>query len=114
MVTPETQAYLAEVKAPTVVAPAEVQAAVKAFVNSGAKVGQEAQLLARLLQSAAISEPNVELRGQFEAGFQALNALQREAGAAELALRNVVDVLRRFAAWDAQTRQLAKSLGYTV
>jgi hypothetical protein len=110
----ETQAYLDEAKTPAVISPAEVEAAVKAFVASGAKVGQEAQLLARLLQAVAIAEPDAGLRGLMEEGFQKVGALQRESRTAETALRNVVLILREFSEWDARFRAKAAELGYVV
>jgi hypothetical protein len=110
----ETQDYLDEVKAPAVISPADVEAAVKAFVDGGAKVGQEAQLLARLLQAVAIAEPDTDLRGLMEEGFQKIGALQRESRAAETALRNVVLILREFSDWDAKFRAKAAELGYAI
>lgn len=110
----QTQAFLSEAKAPSVAKPADVMSAVAAFVASGAQVGQQAAKLAQLLQAAEIAEPDEGLRRLMEEGFQKLGALQREAGEAEHALREVVGVLRQIQEWNTRFRAEAAALGYTV
>lgn len=111
----ETQAYLNEAKTPTVIAPAAVKSAIKAWVPNGGKVGQQANLWARLLQDSELEEPDDALSGLYEEAFNIFSAMRRLTGEIELKQRQLIALYKgQFTPLDARMRVIAATLGYTV
>lgn len=110
----DTQAYLNEVKAPTVIGGATVRTATRNYVEAVGDMERQVALFAKLLQAAEMAEPDDVLRGQFEEGFQKLGALARQANEIERLMREVVRTYRDFKEWDVRVREIAAPLGYTV
>jgi len=110
----DTQTYLAELKAPSIVTGAAVRVATKLYAQTNGDVGRQIALLAKLLQIAEIAEQDDALRGLFEEGFQKFGALERQATDLERIQREVVRTFRDLNDWDARVRAVAGPLGYAI
>jgi hypothetical protein len=110
----DTQAYLAELKTPSLITGAAVRVATKLYAQTNGDLGRQIALLAKLLQLAEIAEQDDALRGLFEEGFQKFGALERQATEMERLQREVVRTFRDLVDWDARVRVVAGALGYTI
>lgn len=114
MTTTETQAFLDEMKEPSVQPHGEARSAIAAFVPEAGQTLQQVARLRQLLAAADVAEDEAEVRQQFYEGFQALGALEREINKAEEAARKGAAVLRELDDWFNRLSQVASSHGYDV
>lgn len=112
-VTPETQAYLTQTKAPAVTM-GQVRTAMR---NVLAGIGQYQAELAtqiRLLNDALVMEADPTIRQKLESEKQVLWALRREISELEKQARDVVPIGVQRVQSDSDLRTAAGPLGYTI
>src|SRR5690242_20465499 len=111
---PETQALLDELKAPSIITAAQINAGVKNFAPGIGKVISEAGVLARLAQDSEIAEPDDGLRALYGELFQKIGAMRRIGGEMERDTRDIVACMREVADVVQRIRTAAAALGYTI
>lgn len=110
----ETQAYLDEAKSPSLQTLGDMRAALKAFATEYSKFERQVAYLSQRLKDAEITEPDPEVVGKFEIGFQKLGAMRRQISEAERYLRGLYHSGKEFREWDQDLRVICEEKGYTV
>lgn len=111
--TPETQAYLTETKAPAVTM-AQVRNALRAFLGNIGLYQAELATQIRLLNDALVVEADPVMKQKLESEKQVLWALRREISELEAQARDVVPIGVQRVQSDSDLRTAAQPLGYTV
>lgn len=112
-VTTETQAFLAETKAPSP-SPSQLKNGLKAALAGIGKYQASLGTQVQLLNDALFAETDPQVSQKLETQKQTLGALRRELTEAENQLRDLAPILAQFVKAQADFRDAASALGYTV
>lgn len=108
----ETQAFLAELNAPSIITGAQIRAGLATFSPGVGKVIEQSGLLGRLAQSSELAEPDAALRALYEEFFQQVNAMRRIGGELERQSRQLDACFRGIQGVAGRINEAATAAGY--
>lgn len=113
-VNPKTQAYLNEMKVPTVAGPEVILTGLSNIPEVVSVIGQQHSILLQMLRSAEIAETDEELQGLFEKLRQRHGAMMRYHDELGRFTSDAAMAVRDLGRLEAEIRAVAAEKGYIV